>query len=76
MKELRESFLMPSHFEKDESTELDELESALDAAFDKFKNAQKNMGDDTVVDDASIDDLLIHIIPNDIDHLDDLLKDD
>ena len=65
-----------SLFEEEESPELEDLESALDAAFDKFKNAQKNLAPDTELDDSSIDELINSHNPNEIDSLDDLLKDD
>jgi segregation and condensation protein B len=40
-----------SLFDNDDSSELSELESALDAAFDKFKNAQKSNVSDEFTED-------------------------
>ena len=65
-----------SLFENDDSAELEDLESALDAAFDKFKNAQKNLTSDTELDETSVEELINTHKPNEIDSLDDLLKDD
>ena len=50
-----------SLFQKGEEEDLDALEHALDAAFDKFKNAQKSLhedSDETQDDDLDIDDLI------------------
>lgn len=65
-----------SLFEKDDSAELEDLESALDAAFDKFKNAQKNLTPDTELDDTSVEELINIHDPNEIRNLGDLLKDE
>ena len=65
-----------SLFENDDSPELEDLESALDAAFDKFKNNQKNLSSDIEYDASSTDKLINVHNSNEIDALDDLLKDD
>ncbi len=46
-----------SLFEDNDEDELTDLESALDAAFDKFKNAQKNLVSSDSEDDLSLDEM-------------------